>query len=264
MNPPVTGPQLWTRRRLWTTATVLTLVQIGLIYWTSDWTPVHPRTSNAQPTVQFAALARSELLALTDPTIFSRAHSEGFSGAAWMTIPVLEFQGSEPSDTPRWLTLSPAQLGETFREYVRTNQQMFFDAAIRSQPDLTKVGVSGRLPIALSSTVQVEGALAARGLLHIASPPSQTNIDVLPASEVQLLVDAGGDPISAVLTRSSGLKSADQLAVRLAREARFKADRAALQRQSQAPDTGLISGNLIFRWHTVPAPTATNSGPNPR
>lgn len=264
MNGPVTAPQMWTRRRLWTTAAMATLVQAGLIFWASDWTPVQPRTASASPAFRLAASGRSEWLALTDPTIFASAHPGGFSGPAWLALHSVDYSGDEPNTAPRYLTLAPSQLGETFREYVRTNQPKLLDVAMRSQPALTKLGSVASLPVLSHSTVEAEGALAARGLLHVTPPPSQTNSDVLPASEVQLLVDARGNPISAALLKSSGLKSADQLAVKLARDAQFNADRAALQRKPQDPDAGVISGRLIFRWHTVPAPNPPGGGTNPR
>ena len=75
---------MWTARRLWTVAVLAALVQVGLIYWASDRTAYVVRPTPARPPVQFAALSRSELLSLTDPTVFSRAHPNGFSGAAWM------------------------------------------------------------------------------------------------------------------------------------------------------------------------------------
>jgi hypothetical protein len=80
-------------------------------------------------------------------------------------------------------------------------------------------------------------------------------------------VDARGNPISAVLVKGSGLKLADQLAVALARDARFAPDRAALKLQMENPAAGLISGRMIFHWHTVPAALASGPGgpvPNPR
>lgn len=257
MNGPVIGPQMWTRRRLWTVAAMATLAQIGLIYWASDWTPVQPRKASARPAVQLVAFERSDWLAATDPRIFSSAHPQGFSGLAWLKLHSVDYAPERTNGAARWLTLSPEQLGQTFREYVRTNSDRAFEVAVRSTPSPTTVDAAVNLPILAQSVVEAEGALAERGWVHIAPPPSQTNSDVLPASEVHLLVDARGNPISAVLTRSSGSKAADQLAVKLAREAQFNTDRDALRRLANEPDAGVISGRLIFRWHTVP-PGSTN------
>lgn len=257
---------MWSARRLCTVAVLAAAVQAGLIYWASDRTPYHPRIANARHSVLFAALARSELLTLTDPTIFSRAHPNGFSGLAWLTISVPEFRALETSDAPQWLALAPTQLGEAFRRYVQTNQPAAFAVVLRPQPALTRPSATMISTVGTVSVVQLEGALAARELVNFPLPPSQTNTDILLPSEVQLLVDARGNPISAVLLRSSGYKPADQLAVALAREAQFTPDRDALARSAKAPDAGVISGRMIFRWHTLPAPApAPASGsPNPR
>ena len=255
---------MWTARRLWTVAVLAAAVQAGLIYWASDRTPSHPRTANARPAVQFAALARSELLALTDPTIFSRAHPNGFSGPAWLTIPAPEYRAPETAESPQWLALVPAQLGEAFRAYVRTNQPATFTVTIRPQPALTHATETRDSTVATVSVVQVEGPLAARKLINFPLLPAQTNAVILTPSEVQLLVDARGDPFSAVLVKSSGYKPADQLAVTLARNAQFANDRDALPRSANDPNVGVVSGRMIFPWHTVPAPSSANGTTNPR
>ena len=264
MNGPVTGPQMWTARRLWSVAVLAAVVQAGLIYWASDRTPHPARVASARPAVQFAALARSELLALTDPTIFSRAHPDGFSGPAWLTIPAMEFRAPETADAPQWLALIPAQLGETFRAYVRTNTTATFAVALHPSPAITQPSTTLIPTVAAISIVQLEGALATRVLINFPDLPSQTNADILLPSEVQLLVDARGNPISAVLLRSSGYKPADQLAVTLARNAQFSPDRDALARSEKDPDAGVISGRMVFRWHTEPAPASDNGTTNPR
>ena len=264
MNGAVTGPQTWTWQRLVTVAVLAAAVQASLIYWASDRTPFHPRTASTRPAVQLAALTRSELLTLTDPTIFSRAHPNGFSGPAWLTIRAPEFRAPETTDTPTWLALAPAQLGGSFRDYVRTNPPAAFSVASRPQPALTQPGAVPALTMATNSVEQVEGALAVRKLINFPPLPSQTNADVLLPSEVQLLVDARGNPISAVLLKSSGYKPADQLAVTRARDAQFSPDRDALTRSANDPNAGVVSGRMIFRWHTLPAPSPGSGSPNPR
>jgi hypothetical protein len=256
---------MWSARRLWTVAVLAALVQVGLIYWASDRTAYVVRPTPARPPVQFAALSHSELLALTDPTVFSRAHPNGFSGAAWLTVPAAEYRVPESSGAPQWLALAPAQLGGALREYVRTNLPAVFAGAIRPQPALTQPSQTSGATVSSLSTVQVVGPLAARELMNFPPLPAQTNADILLPSEVQLLVDARGNPISAVLLPpGSGLKAADQLAVALARAAQFAPDPAALLRSASDTDAGVISGRMVFRWHTAPAPVATNGTTNPR
>ena len=71
-------------------------------------------------------------------------------------------------------------------------------------------------------------------------------------SKVQVLVDAAGDVVSAVLfppeNRGAPVQSdlANQRALELARAARF------------APSSRLTVGQMIFNWRTVPPP-ATNA-----
>jgi len=60
---------------------------------------------------------------------------------------------------------------------------------------------------------------------------------------VQVLVNAAGEVVSAVLLSPSGYDVADQRALTLARAARF------------APAAGLTVGQLIFNWRIV-APLA--------
>lgn len=262
MNGPVTGPHTWTRRRLWTVAVIAAGVQAGLIYWASDQEPFHARTANARPAVQLAALSRSELLALADPTIFSRAHPNGFSGPAWLTIP--EREPPPETNAPQWLALAPARLGGDHGHHGLTNQPAAFAIALRPLPAPTRPSATLGSTVATVSVVDTEGALAARELINFPPLPAQTNVDILLPSEVQLLVDARGNPISAVLLKSSGSKPADQHAVTLARAAQFSPDRAALARSANDPDAGVVSGRMIFRWHTLPAPAPVGGAPNPR
>ncbi len=265
MNGPVPGPQTWTARRLWTVALVAALVQVGLIYWASDKTAYVPRNTSPRPGVQFGALTRSELLALTDPTLFSRAHPNGFSGPAWLTMPATEYRTPESAGAPQWLALAPTQLGGVLREFVRTNQSAGLALAVRPQPTPSQPSRGLAANAASVSSVQIVGPLATRKLTNFPPLPAQTNVDILLPSEVQVLVDARGNPISAVLLPpGSGLKAADQLAVALARAAQFAPDRDALNRSANDPDAGVISGRMIFHWHTEPAPVSANGATNPR
>ena len=85
------------------------------------------------------------------------------------------------------------------------------------------------------------GELARRRMLNSVTAPTLAYDDVIKPSRVQALVDANGTVVSVVLTGSSEYAPADQAALALARTARF------------APAAGLMLGELIFTWHTVPA-----------
>jgi hypothetical protein len=110
----------------------------------------------------------------------------------------------------------------------------------------------------------VEGALAARGLLSLPPLPVWAGADLLAPSQVRVLVDARGHPVSALLLAGSGLAAADQAAVNLALAAQFGSDPAALKAPPGNPAAGLVFGRLNFRWHTVPVTALTNGLPNPR
>jgi hypothetical protein len=260
MNDPARDPQMWTARRLWTTAVIAIVAQVALIIWSSDRTPVQPRNISERAPVQLAANTHSELLALLDPTLFARANPKGFSGPAWMALPAVDFESDNTNNAARWLALAPEQLGSHFRAFVQTNRLSVFSAAPQAAPALPSPVKTAGLPLAANSTVRVEGALAARTVIYLPPPSAQTNTEILRPSEVELQVDARGNPISAALVKSSGLKLADQLAVALARDSRFAPDRDALKQAVENPAAGLTSGRMIFHWHTVPA--ATPNGPN--
>jgi TonB family protein len=86
-------------------------------------------------------------------------------------------------------------------------------------------------------------------LLNEINLPSLQDNDVIAPSEVQALVDAGGDVVSTVLLESSGFQNADDKALELARSLRF------------TPSSGLTFGKLVFNWRTIPV-TTTNDNSN--
>lgn len=263
MSGPATEPRAWSRPRLATVAVIAAAVQAGLIYWASDRQPFHPRTAIERPAVQLATLAHSELLVLNDPTIFSRAHAEGFSGPAWLKVRV-QLDESDTNAAPlQLLALASAELGETFRNYVRTNPPATLSFALRPQPALTQPRVIPDLEMATVSIVELKDALARRALINFPRLPSQTNADILLPSEVQVLVDARGNASSAVLLKSSGSKAADRLAVTLARNAQFTPARDVPARNLDEP-SNVVPGRMIFHWYTVPAPASANGLPNPQ
>ena len=107
--------------------------------------------------------------------------------------------------------------------------------------------------VAAKSALRIEGALAQRRLLSPPELPAWMKPDLLVASVVQLLVDASGKTISAVLLPpGNGYNDADQAALSLARSARFEP-------LADSP-TNLTVGTLTFEWQTLPMP-ATNAPP---
>lgn len=251
MTPASEQPLIWSARRRWTTIAIAIIAQVVLIYWFSDRSPMIVRRAEIRPAIQLAARAHSEWLTLTTPTLFALPHPLGFSGRAWLTVPAHDYRPSEPANVPQWLALTPESLGASFREFVRTNRSARIAVAIRPPPTLADPSVK-TTPIAATSRVQLDAALGQRGLRSQWKLPAWSNNKILLPSEVQVLVDASGHPISAVLLGSSGLPAADLHALELVHRAVFGPDQAALEQQPNDPAAGLLSGRLEFFWATLP------------
>ena len=118
----------------------------------------------------------------------------------------------------------------------------------KPKPVFNSPDVSPEPAFAERSAVQVDGDLAQRRMLNDLNLPDWPYADVIAPTKVQVLVDAGGDVVSAILLPSNGTARADrydvadQRALELARSARF------------APGAGLTVGTLTFNWRTVPPP----------
>lgn len=252
MNLAANEPLVWSARRRWATIAIAVAVQIGLIYWFSERSTRPVRQADARPAFRLVARPHSEWLALNSPTMFALPHPLGFSGRAWLAVPAHDYRPAEATNVPQWLALSPGALGASFREFMRTNQSGRVAVAIRPAPTLAAPSVAATLMTARASRVQLSEALAKRGLRSKWQLPAWTNTEPLQASQVQVVVDALGHPISAVLLNGSGLPAADQHALELVRRAVFGPDAAVMRSPSEALDAGLTSGRLEFHWLTLP------------
>ena len=108
------------------------------------------------------------------------------------------------------------------------------------------------------SRIRIQGALARRELLSRLQPPSWPHSEILSNTTVQLVVDASGQPFSATLLSRSGLAAADESALRMVTEARFKPlplpTGLAARTGSVGKGEDLTWGRIIFEWHTLPVP----------
>lgn len=252
MNLAANEPQVWSARRRWAVIAIAVVVQVGLIYWFSEHSPRPVRRADARPAFQLIARPQSEWLALNSPTMFALPHALGFSGRAWLAVPTHDYRPAEAANVPQWLALAPGTLGESFREFMRTNQSGRVAVAIRPAPALATPSVAATPATARASRVQLSAALARRGLRSQWQLPAWTNTGPLQPSEVRVVVDAFGHPLSAVLLNSSGLPAADQHALELVRRAVFGPDEAAMRSPADGLDAGLTSGRLEFYWLTLP------------
>ncbi|MCX6896138.1 MAG: energy transducer TonB [Verrucomicrobia bacterium] len=206
---------------LW--AGVILAAQIGFIFWLGARHPLAPRRPNAPPPTALAANYNPELAALSDPTLFVLAHPQGFSGAAWKLIPRVKYVAADWDEPLRWLPLPAEKLGAGFRRFVADNPTPPLALTEKTAPPIPALEfASDFFPLPAKSVLRIEGSLAARPLLAPLELKSWPAADVLAASEVRVLVDAGGYVVSAVLLASCGLSAADQRALELARAARFE------------------------------------------
>jgi len=247
-NPRSKSPWRWSR---WLLLIVLVLAaHVALIFMFGGSKPITPRAVTNAPKLELATRS-SEWLSLNDPTLFALPSREGFAGPAWLEPPHVQFTQLEWTEPPRWLQLPVGDLGAIFSEFMQTNLFAGFRFELTPPPRFTEPVVPWEPQFAQSSTFRVEGDLVRRPLLTPMALTSWPYADVIAPSRVQVLVNAAGQVVSAVLLPSENSDEvrdadADQRALELARAARF------------APASNLTLGNLIFSWRTVALP-ATNA-----
>ena len=185
----------------------------------------------------------SELVQLTDPTLFVLPHARDFTAAS-VSPPAVTDSSFAYTEPPSFLPLAADRLGAAFATFMQTNR--FAGSAINFKPQPQFV-----LPVAViesvlpqNSTWQLAGEIAGRKILNPFTAPTLPLNDVIAPSRVQLLVDTGGNVVSAVLLQTSGSDNADQQALQLARALRF------------FPADNLTFGEIIFNWYTVPVVSA--------
>ena len=247
-TPGGKSPWRWSR---WLLLIVLVLaVHVVLIFMFGGRKPIAPRATTDAPKLELATRS-SEWLLLNDPTLFALPNINGFAGPAWLEPPPLHFRRLEWTEPPRWLQLPVGDLGAVFNEFMQTNFFAAYHFELTPPPRFTAPAVPLEPQFAEMSTLQIKGGLVRRPLLTPMDLPAWPYADVIAPSRVQVLVNAAGEVVSAVLLPSDDSDEirdadADQRALELARAARF------------APAFGLTLGNLIFGWRTV-VPPATNA-----
>lgn len=245
---PRTG-RSWPLSRWLLLILIVLAAHIALIFIFGTRKPITPVAVKNAPRLELAAGA-GEWLMLNDPTLFALPNINGFS-AAWIRPPPLRFHQQEWTEAPRWLQLPVGELGAIFNQFMATNHFAAFQFELKPPPGFTVPLVPLAPKFAETSTLRIEGDLARRPLLAPMKLPSWPYADVIAPTKVQVLVNAAGEVVSAVLlppADSGEIRNpdADRRALELARAARF------------APASDLTIGRLIFDWCTV-APPATNA-----
>jgi hypothetical protein len=238
-KPPAEG---WSVQRWILLIALVFAAHLAFIFLFGSKKIVVPRAVTNALQIQLVD-AGNELVALTDPTLFVLPHTEDFLPAEWLRSPVVAQPEFRWTESPPFLANDTARLGATFNDFMRTNALATFVLDFKPEAQLAGnwVGMDDAPP--RNSTLQVSGELSQRRMLNAISVPALPWNDVIAPSHVQVLVSPDGNIISVVLLQSSEYVDADKTALALARSVHF------------APATGLMFGELIFNWHTVPAAT---------
>ena len=183
---------------------------------------------------------RPELVALTDPALFALPHMNDILPAAWLRPVAVQPPSFRWSEEPQFLPPDTENLGLAFDRFMQTNLFSGLIPDYKPEPPPTAAVENFGTLTPQNSTVRLAGPLARRRMLNQITVPTLTWNDVLKPSRVQALVDADGNVASVTLMESSESATADQTALALSRTARF------------APAAGLMFGEFIFNWHTVP------------
>ena len=192
------GKGSWPLSR-WLLLIVLVLaVHVVLIYVFGARKPAAPRAVTNAPQLALAA-GSSEWLLLNDPTLFALPSREGFAGPAWLEPPPLIVHHKDWTEPPRWLQIPAEELGGVFSQFMQTNRFAAFHFELKPPPRFTVPSVPLEPKLAETSTLRIEGDLARRQLLTPMKLPSWPYTDVIAPSKVQVLVDAAGNVVSAVL-----------------------------------------------------------------
>jgi hypothetical protein len=229
----------WTRIR-WITLIILTFIgYMAFIIAAGDRKKIISREIKDVPVLKLAN-SPDELLSLSDPTLFALPHQHDFAALASGKMPEVVQPTFRWSESPRYLSLPDGELGAIFRNLMETNFFGGFQLEFKPSPKFSEPMLPVAPVVTQNSTLRIEGALGQRKLLSPMDLPSLTASDVIAPTKIQALVDAIGNVVSVVLLESSGLETADQRALELARDARFSvASHATI-------------GRMVFTWHTVP------------
>lgn len=245
--------------RWWVMVFLMFAAQLALVVWLGDKEMRPPVVTAPGPALQLAGENSKEFLALADPTLFALPHQEGFSGQAWLAVTNREIRPFAWTEPPQFLELLSRQLAAPIT--VPPDRHSFERAAQPADfpPELLLPLPNERQLFPSGSTFVQAAGLRSRTLQTRIELPSWPHAELLSNSVVQVVVDAEGSVVSAVLLGAGcGLKEADDYSVRQAAAARFAA--VPHNPEDTSSLAGLVWGELVFHWHTLPA---TNT-PSPK
>ena len=249
---------------------IVFLIHVALIFIFGARKPMAPLPFETAPSLTLAGRSSAGWQSLNDATLFALPNANGFAGPMWVALPPETFHRQDWTEKPRWLEVTDpgqaAELGATLNRFVQTNHFASVHFEFNLPPALMVPAIPAQPPFEANSTLQIEGEIAKRPLLNKMDLPSWPAPDVIPPSVVQVLVDAAGNVVSAVLlppenyletsdytTRDD--PDADRSAVTLARTACFAPLASDAMGVESDPSSSLAMGRLIFNWQTVPVAT---------
>ncbi len=127
----------WSRGRWSGMVTLIFGVQLALIFWLGETSPIRPRPAAPAFTFYLAGTNADKMLALQDPTLFVLPHRQGTAVPPGLLTPLAaspSFQWPEPTNN---LLLAVNQLGTVFNQFIKTNDfnSPRLPANSRARPD---------------------------------------------------------------------------------------------------------------------------------
>ncbi len=262
MSAVLEQPRAFRGGRWWMVLALVFAGQLGFIFWLGERSLQRPAPPRPGPGLQLMGNVPAEFLALNDPTLFALPHPQGFAGLAWLKVPPPKYRPFAWAEPDTWVELPGDTLGATFYEFLKTNAPQPIEPLVDAGPVLMLPEVSDESPFPEESSVRILGELANWSPIKAFDLPSWPGSDLVSNSVVQLLVNARGEPVSAVLLQpGSGSAEADQFALNQAASARFVPKTGKAAPAPARPAGRLTWGTVVFEWHTIPA--ASTNAPTP-
>jgi TonB family protein len=234
-------------------------VQAGFILWVSEREVVARRDS--VPVSGMRLGERRDQVTIADPALLALPSGNSFAGEGWRQASDPRYE-SQPWDEPqRWLAAREAPLGRLFLEARRPEIGRGLTAE-KPVPELARREV-GTVRLAGGTTVELEGGFGGMELMEPVKAPSVTHSNILGETVVQVVVHPEGQVLSAIVLKSSGLRSVDGEALGLARRARFRPKRVGDMEGGGVEvelERSLVVGRMIFRWWTAVGSGVTGGG----
>lgn len=229
---------------------VVFALQLAGLFWMGRPARRPERTAH-QMAISLANDVPAELISLSDPSVFGLPRAEGFSGSAWLhsfSPPERTYDWNEP---PRWLPVSfqPFSVVVTsIREHGVPGEPEPVDRPI-PQPVVPGTVNADFLP--QGSTLTVLEATPGLNTDIKVELPSWTSTDLISNSVVQAVVDSAGKVISTVLLSSSGLRAADDFALKATAGMNFSSQKGSPGQGTSKPEPPLHWVQLSFDWLTL-------------